>query len=245
VGLSAGITITLVVGGYGEDGGGDPGGAGFDEGAGGDAEGGAGGGDIVDEADMFALDGGIGPNGEGAFEVLESVAVGHGGLGSGVANAQEVGVNGDRNILLFQGVVGGVGQELGLIVAAGPAAAPMQGDGGEHIGLANVGIADDGGGEHFTQEGVKVALAAEFEGENQFAQDLLIGSDADDAGNSGAGVLAAMTSIFDEGEGAGIVSADQAIITGGGFADLPPAIRAEDLGGRVNFIVTSGALGRA
>ncbi|MCP4709175.1 MAG: hypothetical protein GY869_11165 [Planctomycetes bacterium] len=111
--------------------------------------------------------------------------------------------------------------------------------------MANLGIANDRGSEQFSQESIKVALATEFKGENQFSQYLLIWADTGDSGDSGAGVLAAVASIFDQGVGSGIMTAHQAVITRGSFPNLPPAFRAEDLDGGINFIVTGGTLRRA
>ena len=147
----------------GEDKAGDGGSAGFEERAGADVEGGAGGHDVVNEEDAFALDGGgfgeaVGVGGIG--ETLFAVELGLRGDAGGDA-AKDVGATGD-----FKRFGEGAGEDLGLVVTAAAALFGEHGDGDEEVeGPAEVLIMDDVGCLHQQDEVVgEPEAAAVFEG---------------------------------------------------------------------------------
>ena len=91
----------LVVGGDGEDGGGDAFGAGLFEGLGGRAEGGAGSGHIVDQAEVFAVKIHIRADAKSALQINQPVAEGHGRLRGCVSESYQIKANGDGQVLPF------------------------------------------------------------------------------------------------------------------------------------------------
>ena len=82
---------------------------------------------------------------------------------------------------------------------------------------------------------IQVTLATKLKRQNEFPQNALIGSDAEDMGNGGLAILTAMAATFDQGIRAAVVPADGTILTGDAFAQLVPAIRAKRLGVVVQF----------
>ena len=113
--------------GEGDDG--DGAGLGWEEGVEGFGEGGAGGEDVVDEGDVAAGDGRFGVEGEGVAEVGGAAGGCLAGLGCVWAGGtQGVGAQGDGEV-----AGDGLGDDLGLVVAAAEAFEPVHRYGDEEV----------------------------------------------------------------------------------------------------------------
>lgn len=138
---------TLIIGGDGEDGSADTGGAGFFEGLGCYPQSGAGSSDIIDQADVFAGERCIRSGGEGSAQIDQAMARGHGSLGLGITDSDKIGAQGENASLVFQLPHGRTGQQFRLVVFTCPSPPPVQRDGDYHIGRSQLVIPYDGGSQ--------------------------------------------------------------------------------------------------
>lgn len=106
------------------------------ESARGHAQGRAGGGYVIDQANVFAGKVGIGSNSESAAQIVQPFAHGQGGLLDGVADTQQIPSDGDIESLFVEVIARLSRDQIGLVVVSLPAAAPVQGDGDQHIHTA-------------------------------------------------------------------------------------------------------------
>ena len=139
------IVGRLIIGGDGEDDGGDPFRVSFFEGLGRYAEGSAGGSYIVDQAKMPALEADVRSKGKGPAEIDQPMAGRQGGLWFRITDAEQIAIDGNVSLLGLEYASGCVSQEFRLVVAAAPPPPPMQRDGNNQIHILQFRIAQKGG----------------------------------------------------------------------------------------------------
>ena len=173
---------------------------------------------------MFSGKVGIGSHGERAAQIAHSITDGQCGLLDGVAHAQQVPTDGEIESLFVEVITCLPCEQIGLVVAPLPAAAPVQGDRDQYIDRAENFIAQDRGSKKLAQEAVEVGLVFVFDGVNELSEQAGELAHTDDSGDHWPAVLAAMAAVVDEGVGSDVVATGRA--SGrrqGGLEFLPAA----------------------
>lgn len=165
----------------------------------------------------------VAADGEGAGQVGESLGRGERCLRWGVAYTDHVAAQRDGTTGLIEVVSCLFGEQLCLVVAAAPAASPVQWDGDEQIDFLADFAAGKGGGQQPAEKLVQMTAAPEFKGQNESFEGVLVFPDADETADRRAGMLTTMAAAANEGIMPDAASADRAGRRGQIILQLAPA----------------------